>query len=375
MSKWFTVETPDKYTVVLTSDQPRPATFDLFEYINMLDRVTMEGPDAKTKAVGTGPFTFVEWASGDHFTLAANQNYWLSGRPYLNGINVSISRDAQSMVTQLESGTLDVIRTPPTGDLVRLRADARYQAIIHQGSGQAYGVAAEVEYPPLDNKLVRQALNYAINRQRFADTILLGLGAPESLPWLPSSPAYDAVKNNAYTFDLDNARSLLQQAGATNLELDVLTNSATTEFVTFAQAYQADLATIGVKLNIKSQEGAALTSQLNNRTYRGLYTSTFGFAQLEPVTKFVNGRDTDPSSNNEGFKSDTYAQLIASASVEPDPDQRKQIYSKLNDLLLDESFVMFMAPQPPALLARAQVQGIEHTLHQGFWYASTWLAS
>jgi peptide/nickel transport system substrate-binding protein len=375
MSKWFSIETPDKYTVVLKSDKPRPAMFDLFEYINMLDRVTMEGPDARTKAVGTGPFTFVEWASGDHFTLAANKNYWLSGRPYLDGIIVSTLGDAQSMVGQLEAGALDVIRTPPTRDLVRLRSNPSYQAIIHLGSGQAYGVAAEVEYPPLDNKLVRQALNFAINRARFVDTFLSGLGSPESLPWLPSSPAYDAAKNQAYTFDLARAKSLLEQAGATNIELDILTNSATPEFLTFAQAYQSDLATIGVKLNIKSLEGAALTDQLNNRKYRGLYTSTFGFGQLEPVTKFLNGRDTDPSSNNEGFKSDAYSQLIDAASVEPDLSKRKQLYGQLNDLLLDESFVMFIAPQPPTLLARAQVQGVEHTLHQGFWYANTWLTA
>jgi peptide/nickel transport system substrate-binding protein len=375
MSKWFGIDTPDKYTVVLKSDKPRPAMFDLFEYINMLDHVTMEGPDARTKAVGTGPFTFVEWASGDHFTLAANKNYWLTGRPYLDGITVSTLGDAQSMVAQLEGGALDIIRTPPTRDLVRLRSDPSYQEIIHQGSGQAYGVAAEAEYPPLDNKLVRQALNFAINRARFVDTFLLGLGSPESLPWLPSSPAYDAAKNQAYTFDLARARALLEQAGATDIELDILTNSATPEFITFAQAYQADLATIGVKLNIKSLEGAALTDQLNNRKYRGLYTSTFGFAQLEPVTKFLNGRDTDPSSNNEGFKSDAYSQLIDAASVEPDLGKRKQLYAQLNDLLLDECFVMFIAPQPPTLLARARVQGVEHTLHQGFWYANTWLAA
>ena len=62
---WFTsVETPDKYTVILKSDQPRPLMFDFFEYFNMVDKVTIEGPDAKTKAVGTGPFSLVEWAPG-----------------------------------------------------------------------------------------------------------------------------------------------------------------------------------------------------------------------------------------------------------------------------------------------------------------------
>ena len=73
---------------MLKSDQPRPLVFDFFEYLNMVDQETLEGPDAKTKAVGTGPFTFVEWAQGDHLTLAQNPNYWQSGKPYLDGISV-----------------------------------------------------------------------------------------------------------------------------------------------------------------------------------------------------------------------------------------------------------------------------------------------
>src|SRR5438094_3007410 len=84
-SMWFsTIDTPDKYTVVLTSDLPRPAIFDFFEYFNQVDKDTMEGPNAKTASVGTGPFKFVEWVQGDHLTFARNPNYWRTGRPYVH---------------------------------------------------------------------------------------------------------------------------------------------------------------------------------------------------------------------------------------------------------------------------------------------------
>jgi peptide/nickel transport system substrate-binding protein len=82
MSNWWSdIQTPDKNTVVLVSDQPRPAAFDLLEYLNIMDSVTLQGPESKTRAVGTGPFTFVEWAQGDHATFARNKNYWQSGKP------------------------------------------------------------------------------------------------------------------------------------------------------------------------------------------------------------------------------------------------------------------------------------------------------
>ena len=79
-ANWFTdFETPDKYTVILKSDQPRPVVFDWLEYLNIADRQTLEGPDAKSTAVGTGPFSFAEWVPGDHINFTRNRNYWQSG--------------------------------------------------------------------------------------------------------------------------------------------------------------------------------------------------------------------------------------------------------------------------------------------------------
>jgi ABC-type transport system substrate-binding protein len=75
-ANWFNeIDTPDKYTVVLKSEDPRPLAFDFFEYFNIVDKDAMESPDAKEKLVGTGPFTFVEWLQGDHLTFTRNKNY------------------------------------------------------------------------------------------------------------------------------------------------------------------------------------------------------------------------------------------------------------------------------------------------------------
>jgi ABC-type transport system substrate-binding protein len=110
-----------------------------------------------------------------------------------------------------------------------------------------------------------------------------------------------------------------------------------------------------------------------NRKYRGLYLANSTFAQLEPSSTLNNGRATDPNSNNSQFQSDEYAQLIASASSETDLAKRKVLYSKLNDILLDESFIMVLAGAPPTLVARSTVNGIEPSAHDGFYYHNTWL--
>ncbi|HEU0168353.1 MAG TPA: ABC transporter substrate-binding protein, partial [Chloroflexota bacterium] len=103
-SNWFTtIDTPDANTIVLKSDAPHPTFFDAIELINIVDKQNVEGPDAKSKIVGTGPWVFQEWALGDHFSVVKNKNYWRSGVPYLDGITTYV-RNQQNMSVQLEGG-------------------------------------------------------------------------------------------------------------------------------------------------------------------------------------------------------------------------------------------------------------------------------
>ncbi|MBV9133159.1 MAG: ABC transporter substrate-binding protein [Chloroflexi bacterium] len=373
-SNWFTsIETPDKYSIVLKSDLPRPAIFDFFEYFNQVDQETMEGPNAKTASIGTGPFKFVEWVQGDHLTFTRNPNYWKSGRPYVDTF-VASARDAQAMLVQLEAGALDVAKGPSPNDFARYRGEAAYQPIVHSVSGNYFLFGLNLGIPPLDNKQVRQALNYALDRNRFVETFMFGTGTAQSLPWPSSSPAFEASKQNFYTFDLDKAASLLKAAGVSELTLDCNVLNAWPQLVSFAPVYQADLAKIGVTLNVRSLELATWVDEAVNRKYKGMYLSNSTFAQLEPSSTLSNGRATDPNSNNSLFQNDAYSKLIAQASAEPDLAKRKAFYSQLNDILLDESFIMVLAGAPPTLVARANVMGIAPSAHDGFYYDNTFLA-
>ena len=370
-SNWFTtVDLPDKYTIVLTSDLPRPAMFDFFEYFNQVDQQTMEGPNAKTDSIGTGPFKFVEWVQGDHLTFVRNPNYWKSGRPYVDTF-VASARDAQAMLVQLEAGTLDVAKGPPPNDFARYRGEAGYQPTIHSVSGNYFLFGLNLGIPPLENKQVRQALNYALDRKRFAETFMFGTGTAQSLPWPSSSPAFEASKQDFYTFDLDKAASLLKAAGVSGLTLDCNVLAAWPQLVSFAPVYQADLAKIGVTLNIRPLELAIWVDEAVNRKYKGMYLSNSTFAQLEPSSTLSNGRATDPNSNNSLFKNEAYSTLIAQASAEPDAAKRKLLYSQLNDILLDESFIMVLAGAPPTLVAHSNVTGIAPSAHDGFYYDQT----
>jgi len=104
------VENPDKSTVVITTKQPYPYISHILETMNILDPVTMQQPDGVNHPVGTGPFKFVEFAQGDHLTLAKNPNYWRSGLPYVDTLQMPIYADPQTQSTALEGGSLVKLR-------------------------------------------------------------------------------------------------------------------------------------------------------------------------------------------------------------------------------------------------------------------------
>jgi peptide/nickel transport system substrate-binding protein len=364
---------PDKYTVTLTAKQPWAAVFDFLQVLNIIDKETAEGPDGKTKAVGTGPFSFVEWVQGDHVSYAKNKNYWQPGQPYLDGITLAISADQQAMVAQFEAGSADFILNPPLNDYKRLTANPQYQGLELPNPAAFWMLQPNSTREPMTDKRVRQALNYAINRQRMVDTVLLGLTKPQDLPWPAASPASEPQKNNVVTFDLDKARSLLAQAGATNWTLDLLISAVSLEAAGFAQIYQADLAQIGVNGEIRKLQPAALLDAWHTQNY-GLYFASDPWANLEPVTQFTSGSTTNYRGNNGGYLDPTYSQLVTAAATEPNPDKRKQMYSQLNDFLIDAAFVYPLASRQTRSVARTNVQGVGHRRNEMYTFNTAWLA-
>ena len=219
---WTSWEKPDKYTIILKSDKPRPGVFDFLQYLRILDKDTMEGPDATTKVVGTGAFKFVEWVPGDHITLAKNPNYWETGQPYLDGVEVTIFRDAQAMVAALEAGALDVADLVPIPDADRLQqrlAASRCTRPTTSASSSTRRSTPACRRPTTSCCARRSTTR--IDRKRFVDTVMKGFtGEPRALPWAKSSPAFDPEKNKAYAYDLDKAQvSCWRSQALTNVDL------------------------------------------------------------------------------------------------------------------------------------------------------------
>src|SRR5262249_44449269 len=217
-------------------------------------------------------------------------------------------------------------------------------AIQHPFAGAFYEFGINVTQPPYDNKKVRQALNYAIDRQRYAGTIMQGLVKPLTLFWSSTSPAYDEAKNAAVPFDLDKARSLLRDAGVSTLSADLLFIPASYPvLVPLTEMYQADLAKIGVTLNIKQMDTATWLAQVNGVQYNGLYVSGDSLGNYQPATPLGASPAWSPAKNNSGFKTDRWTQLVDAVGTETDPAKQKALYAEVNDYMIDEAWSIVFA--------------------------------
>jgi peptide/nickel transport system substrate-binding protein len=377
ISNWFTsIETPDKYTVVIKTDVPRPGFFDGLEIFNICDKANVEGPDAKTTIVGTGPFKLVERAPGDHFTFARNTNYWQTGKPYLDSVITNI-RTQQNMILQLEGGTLDSVKIPLIDDFARLKTDPNYVTQIAPNSGTFFEIGINTKTPPFQDMRVRQAMNFALDRNRFTDSIFKGVASPIDLPWSQSSPAFDASRNNVYPYDLDKARSLLKDAGVSNFETDILViGIAQPQLLAFTEIYQASLAQIGVKLNIKNMEQASWLDVVINKkpAYTGFWGSSDTFANVSPGSLFSLSPGWRVANNHSNFTSDMYTALVNTVSSETDPGKQKAAFASINDLMLNQSFTMPISTNPITLVTTQKVHAIDFLMHIGaLSFTNTWL--
>jgi peptide/nickel transport system substrate-binding protein len=361
-----TIERPDKLTIRLGFETPYGAIFDMLDTLVIVDRETV-GDIGSGKVIGTGPFLWKEWVPEQRCVLEKNPKYWQAGTPLVDRIETTVIGDIQSMAVQFEAGQHDAALRLSAQDFVRLRNDPKYQAVVMEsGSGYVY-VAADVTRAPLDKKEVRQAINLAINRTRFNQTAMNGIGRATTLPWPTFSPAYDEALAGGVAFDLERAKALLAQAGLSGGFEMPITFSTQRQATNgkLVEILQSDLGQIGVKLQVQSLENSVFQRTLNEGKFNGLFTHGHGFSNRTPAALFVQAFPFR-AQNASNFTSPEYTRLTAAMQTEADEAKLKSLYGEMNRLLLDEAFIMDVSTDPGHYVAKGNVQGLDYNL-QDWW--------
>jgi peptide/nickel transport system substrate-binding protein len=358
------ITAPDPGTLVIDYDAPARGSFDVLAGTLMADQTSLVETNAGRGFVGTGPFRFQEWLPGDHFTVTRNPDYWQPGKPYLDQVELHIMADPQAALIALEAGSVDWLSGVPGPDARRLEGDPAYQVMLTATGGTFYYVGFDVTVPTLADQRVRQAFNFALNRQRMVDTGLAGFGRPASVPWPRPSPGYDAAQDQAYRYDLTQARQLLEAANwDQNTGVTLALSSSGSLTVPMAQIYQADLASVGVNLNVQTLETVDFFSRLQTGGFGSAWMTSMGAMNLSPAT-FLTSAFPVRVPNTSRFDSPRYQELIGEAFAETDDQKLKAELHELTQIILDTSFV---APIAEATDRDAGPEVARGVVHNAAW--------
>ncbi len=360
-AKWVQrIETPDPATLIVYLDEPRPSILDMFENLFIADRGTYEDLRAGKAFVGTGPFTFKEWTPGDHYTLARNAEYWRRDRPYLDDVTVKVVPDKQTQLISLQTGSADIATNVEQRDLKALSGDQKYTVTVPPVWGTMWGMGLDVKAFPFGDKRARQAVALLVDRKRIIDT-LLPLEEPIQLPWPKSSPAYIADLATRYSYDLAKAKELWAQAtGGRPVELPITLSLAYPETHGIAQLLQAELEKLGVKASIDKLEAAQYSAKLSGAKFNGIWMGIFAWMNKTPSTLFVQSfAYRVPNAQN--FDTADYRQVLDATLRTTDATELAKVYRRLDEILLDESFVIPIASANRPFGATAAVKGVTLT--------------
>jgi peptide/nickel transport system substrate-binding protein len=288
--------------------------------------------------IGTGPFMFVEWVKDDHLTLRANPNYWdgsYKGKPQVQTVILRPVTDPATRLSDLRSGAADMIMDVPT-DQVNALQSGGYNVVQKDTVQHDYVYFDTTKDTPLKSKEVRQALNYAIDKEGIVQSLLGGFARPLAGPLSPLVLGNNASVK-AYPYDVEKAKSLLAAGGVPqgfSMDMDVSSSSPSA----LGEAVAAQLADVGVNVKLNVLETAVYNDRWVKKQLDPLYFNRW--------STFSDPALLDLLAGCKGFLSafcdqDAQQYLDAGGST-LDQSKRDAAYQQADALLADDPYAIYL---------------------------------
>jgi peptide/nickel transport system substrate-binding protein len=346
------IVSPD--TVHVITDKPFPLLLERLVFFPIVPKKHIEkvGEEAfgTTATVGTGPWKLVEWKRDQHIRLVAFDDHW-RGKPPFKNLVIRAVPEIATQVAELKTGGVDLIRNV-SADLV---PDLKGHPQTYISTGpilRVHYMGLDMRKPPFDKKLVRQAANYAIDKQAVIQKMMAGLGQQVATVVQPPAFGFDPdVK--PYEYDPKKAKALLAQAGYPN-GVDITMHSAYVEFRPVFEALCQMLTEVGLRATPKMWDpGPAWNKffQTEGNATNGWYGSWGNYSVFDADAVLHPFYHTEPG----GWVGKHYARveglngLIDEARSTVDQPKRKRGYAQIQRLIREEAPSVFLWTQNDTL--------------------------
>ncbi len=305
--------------------------------------------NAKSNPIGTGPFKFVKWVRGDRVEMARFDGYWNPELPYLDKVTFKFIGDASAQIAALKAGDIDVIgyiAAPESA--MEMAKDKRFKVYAGTTTGEVI-MSTNNKAKPFDNKLVRQAVAYAIDRQAVVDLVMFGYGTPIGSHWSPSTPYYVDLTNK-FAYNPKKAKELLAEAGYPNGFEATIKLPAIYSYSRRAGEVIADmLSKVGVKLNIEIVEwGQWIERIFKKKEYQ---LTMIGHVEAWDIGIYANPKYYFL------YDSQEFRDAYAKALIAPSEAEKAKWFGRCQEIIAEDAVngYMFSAPSLPVM--KANVMG------------------
>ena len=323
------------------------------------------GADVGRNPAGTGAYKFAEWESNSRVVLEKNPDYW-DGAPALEAIVYRPITDANTRVAEMLAGGLDVMVEVPPDNLAQFRDDANF-TVYEQAGPHLWFLILNAKEGPFATKAIRQAANYAINKEALVDNILQGTAEVAAGPTPPAFAwAYDESLS-PYPYDPEKAKALLEEGGYDGSEVTFYVTeggSGMLDPIAMGTAIQADLEAVGMSVKIETYEWNTFLGKVNPGLEGAADMAEMAWMTNDPDTLPFLALRTEAFPDKGGFNSGYYSnpevdELLENARQATDQDERARLYKEMQQIVYEDAPWVFVANWKQNAVTSAAVENFK----------------
>lgn len=353
-----TVQAVDTVTARFQLSAPTPSLLANLTQLPMFSAGTVSTMDSHP--IGLGPFKFASYQSGDSLSVVKNPDYYMPGLPLLDGITWKFITDAQASLEDLLSGNVLAVDSLAVENAKEVSGGSTTYMITSKPVNLYEVFQINTKRAPFDNKLVRQALSYAMNRDAYTKAFWYGYAQPSDTPFVSEMSSYLAGSSTRYAYNLTKAASLLAQAGfsrANPLTVDILNPTGFPTMQAMALTLQSSLNSLGHKVTVTNLAVAPWIDQIVTHPNFDITTDNYNTLPIDPGSVLTSS-NYSPASNVNQFAPAEYTQLISEATAQPNAAKRLELYDQIQSYLLDEQPCIIVDHYPVMIGASSNVKGL-----------------
>ncbi|MDC7289913.1 glutathione ABC transporter substrate-binding protein [Blautia schinkii] len=373
------IETPDDYTVIFTLSEPWSPFINRLTQFCIISPAALEeyGNDIMNHPCGTGPYICTEWEEGDHTSFKRNEDYW-GEKPGVDTVTIKEVPEAGSRTAMLQTGEADMIYPTPADQIEAIKSVDDVNVLTADSNIMRY-VTLNMDLPELQDQKVRQAMNYAIDKDAYIALMYSGNGKPATSIVPSIIGGYE--EQTPYTYDVEKAKELMKEAGYEDGFKLTLWGDNTTQEIKGMTFVKQQLAQIGIEVEVMPMESATVNDKIYvekdeaeiNMWY--VNWSASDFTMDGSVRSLLYSTMCPPTSANTAYYNNPdFDKLLDEGLHTADLEEQAKVYSEAQKMAWDAAPWLFLGNDQIIYSTKSYVSGVYVAPDGAFNFAHAQLA-